>query len=101
MWEDLQKQYGVASVPNINQLKASIFECRQGGMSVVKFYSKVRGLWSKLDNHVHILQCTYARCIRKGCERNLVSRIVEMFEADKSYQFLLGLNDDFYSQVRS
>ena len=24
-----------------------------------------------------------------------------MFEADKSYQFLLGLNDDLYSQIRS
>jgi len=23
-----------------------------------------------------------------------------MFEADKSYQFLLGLNDDLYSQIR-
>jgi len=31
----------------------------------------------------------------------VVSGIAEMFEADKSYQFLLGLNDDLYSQIRS
>jgi len=45
MW-DLQKLYGVAKLPKIYQLKASISECRQGVMSVVEFYSKLRGLWS-------------------------------------------------------
>ena len=100
MWEDLQKRYGVASAPKIYQLKASISECRQGCMSIVEFYSKLRGLWSELDNHVQIPRCTYAGCTCKDCECNVRKRIVDMFEAEKSYQFLLGLNDDLYSQIR-
>lgn len=99
MWEDLQKRYGVASAPKIYQLKASICECRQGGMSFVEFYSKLRGLWSELDNHVKIPQCSCNGCTCKGCKCNIGSRIVAMFEAEKSYQFLLGLNDDLYSQI--
>ena len=69
-------------------------------MSVVKFYSKLRGFWSKLDNHVHISRCTCAGCTCKGCECNVVSKIVKTFEAEKSYQFLLDLTDDLYSQIR-
>ena len=101
MWEDLKKRYGVASAPKIYQLKASISECRQGAISVVEFYSKLRGLWSKLDNHVKIPKCSYNGCTCQGCRCNVGPRIVAMFEVEKSYQFLLGLNDDLYSQIRS
>jgi len=96
MWEDLQKRYGVASAPKIYQLKTSISECKQGGLEVVKFYSKLRGLWSELSNHVRITHCT---C--KGCKCDISTKIVKMFEEEKSYQFLMGLNDDLSSHTRS
>jgi len=100
IWEDLQKKYGVASAPKIYQLKARTAECRQGGMTIVELSSKLRGLWSELDNHVKIPTCMCSRYTCKGCECNVKSRIGQMFEAEKSYQFLLGLNDDFYSQIQ-
>ena len=100
MREDLQKQYGVANTPKIYQLKARISKCRQGGMSVVEFYSKLRGLWSELDNHQKIPRCTYVGCTCKRCKCKVASRIMEMFEADKPYQFLLSLNNDLYYQIR-
>lgn len=94
MWEDLRKRYGVASAPKICQLKTSIAKCRQGGLEVVEFYSKLRGLWSELSNHIRIPHCT---C--KGCKCDVASKIVAMFEEEKSYQLLMGLNDDLYSQT--
>jgi len=100
MWEDLQKRYGVANAPKVYQLKANLAERRQGGMTVVEFYSKLRGLWSELDNHVKIPTCRCNGCTCKGCECNLPSKITQMFEAEKTYQFLLGLNDDLYSHIR-
>jgi len=95
MWEDLQKRYGVASAPKIYQLKAKLAKCRQGGMTVVEFYSKLRGIWSEPDNHIKIPTC---RC--KGCECNVSSKIMETYNVEKSYQFLRGLNDDLYSHIR-
>jgi len=85
MWEDLQKRYGVASAPKIHQLKENIFECRQGGMSIAEFYSKLRGLWSVLDKHFNIPTCTCSRSICKGCECNIGPQIKAMFEVEKSY----------------
>ena len=76
IWEDLQKRYGVASAPKIYQLKAKISECRQGGMSVVEFHSKLRGLWSELDNHVKIPRCTCNGCTCKGCKCDVASTIM-------------------------
>jgi len=100
MWEDLRKRYGVAGAPKIYQLKANISKYRQGGMSIVGFYSKLRGLSSELDNHVKIPQCMCGGCACKGSKCNIASTIVVMVEANKAYQFLLGLNDDLYSQIR-
>jgi len=90
-WQVLQK--------SINE-KEKISECRQGGMSVVEFYSKLRGFWSELDNHVKAPHCSCNGCNCGGCKCNIRPRTIAMFEAEKSYQFPLGLNDDLYSQVR-
>jgi len=91
MWEDLRKRYGVASAPKIYQLKSSISKCKQGGFEVVEIYSKLARLWSELNNHVKI---PYFTC--KGCKCNVASQITAMFEEEKSYQFLMGLNDALY-----
>ena len=69
-------------------------------MSVVEFYSKLRGFWGEIDNHVKIPQCSCNVCTCKGYECNVGPRIVTMFEAKKSYEFLVGLNDGLYSQIR-
>lgn len=69
-------------------------------MIVVEFYSKLRGLWGELDNHVKIPTCRCKGCTCKGCECNLLSKIMQMLDAEKSYQFLLGLNDDLCSHIR-
>jgi len=69
-------------------------------MTLVELYSKLRGLWSELDNYVKVPTCMRSRCKCKSCECNVTSKMRQMFEAKKSYQFLLVLNGDLYSQIR-
>jgi len=37
MWSNLKKRYAVASAPKIHQLKASLADCKQGGMMLSNF----------------------------------------------------------------
>ena len=42
--ENLKKWYAVSNAPKIHQLKTKLAECKQGGLEVVEFYSKLVGL---------------------------------------------------------
>ena len=53
-------------------------------------------LWNELNNHVKVPFCT---C--EGCKCRAAPKIVKMYEEEKSRQFLMGLNDDQFSQICS
>jgi len=53
-------------------------------------------LWTELGNLVKVPTCT---C--KGCTCGVAEKIIAMYKADKAYQFLMGLNDEAYSTIRS
>jgi len=99
MWVNIQKRSFVINVPRIHQLKAKIASCKQGTMEVVDFYSKLTGLWSELENFIKIListcKCTCGRC---SCDIN--GTVIKMMEGDKTHQFLMGLDDNLYSNIR-
>jgi len=95
MWDDLKKRYA-ANTPKIHQLKANIANCKQGDLDVGDFYSKLMHLWNELSNLVKVPVCTCS-----GCECGVASKIIAMYEVDKAHQFLMGLNDDLYSTIRS
>ena len=40
-------------------------------------------------------------CTCKGCTCGVAEKIIAMYKADKAYQFLMGLNDEAYSTIRS
>ena len=50
MWENIKKRYAILNVPKVHQLKSVIVSCKQVTLSVVEFFSKLMGLWNKLDN---------------------------------------------------
>lgn len=82
MWENLQKRYAVANAPNIYPLETDLALCKQGGLEVVEFYSRLMGMWSKLENHVKIPHCTCGKC---ECE--IGNKIMKMVEEEKTHQF--------------
>ena len=46
--DTLKRHYVATNAPKIHHLKISIGNCKQGGLSVVKFYSKIMDLWYSL-----------------------------------------------------
>ena len=72
-------------------MKAEIASCKQNKQDIVDFFSKLIGLWNELDGYVKILACTCGA----------VAIIAKLLEEDKVYQFLMGLDDEPYSIVRS
>ena len=49
-----------------------------------------------MNNHIKVPTCT---C--KGCTCGAATKIIQMYEEDKSRQFSMGLNDEEFSQIRS
>jgi len=60
MWDDLKKRYGLSNTPKIHQLKDNIANCKQGHLSVGKFYSRLINLWTELNN---LSRCRYALAV--------------------------------------
>lgn len=65
-------------------------------MDIGEFYSKLVNLWNELNNLVKVPVCTCS-----GCKCEAASKIVAMYEEDKVHQFLMGLNNEAYSTIRS
>ena len=96
MWDNLRKRYSIANTPKIHQLKTDFAACKQGSLEVVEFYSKLIGMWSELENYAKVPQCTCGKC-----ECKIGSRITKMAQDKKTHQFLMGLNDEAFSTIRS
>jgi len=54
------------------------------------------GMWSELENYAKVPQCTCGKC-----ECKIGSRITKMAQEEKTHQFLMRLNDDVFSTIRS
>ena len=91
MWENIRKRYSIPNIPRIHKLKAEIASCKQGNMDVVDFLSKLMSLWNELSNYVRIPEC---KC-------GAAEKILQLTEHDKVHQFLMGLDDEAFSTVRS
>jgi len=86
----------MANTPKIHQLKVNIANCKQDDIDVGEFYSKLGNLWNELSNLIKFPVCTCS-----GCQCGAAKKIMAMYEADKAHQFLMGLNNDTYSTIRS
>ena len=53
-------------------------------------------LWSELDNYTKVPHCTCGKC-----ECKIGERIIKMVDEGTTHQFLMGLNDESFGNVRS
>jgi len=72
-------------------LKAEIVSCKQNKQDIVDFFSRLVGLWNELDGYIKIPACTCGSA----------AKITKLFEDEKVHQFLMGLDDEPYSVVRT
>ena len=91
LWGNIQKRYAVPKIPKIHMLKAEIASCKQNKQDIVDFFSKLVGLWNELDGYIKILARTCGAA----------AKITKLLEEDKVHQFLMGLDDEPYSVMRS
>ena len=96
IWENLRKRYSMANALKIHPLKTDLASCKQSGLEVVEFYSKLMGMWSELESFVKLPHCT-----RRKCKCSIGTKLVRMMDEEKTHQFLMGLDDDAFSNIRS
>lgn len=96
LWETLKERFAVVNGPKIHQLKLSIAQCEQTKtMSVASYFGKLTALWEELHQHEPLITCTCCDSCTAGKEHETRR------EKDKLHDFLMGLNSDFYAQVRT
>ena len=70
------------NAPEIHQLKTDLALCKQGGLEVVEFYSKLIGMWCELENHVRMPHCTCGKC-----DCGIQGNIMKIVDEEKTHQF--------------
>lgn len=96
LWKDIKELFSVGNGPCIQQLKTELIECKQGGLTIVAYYRKLKKLWEELANYEQMPTCKCGLCI---C--NIESLLEKKCEEEKVHQFLMGLDETIYGTVRS
>lgn len=96
VWEDIKERFSVVNGPRIQQLKSNLAGCKQGGITVVAYYSKLKTLWDELTNYEQIPICSCG-----GCKCDIMSKLEKRREEERVHQFLMGLDDTAHGTVRS
>lgn len=96
LWETLKSRYAVVNGPRIQQLKSLIAKCEQGkNMPVSEYFGKLTGLWEELHKHEPLIDCSCCK------ECTAESKHEEIRETDMLHKFLMGLNTDLFSTLRT
>ncbi|VFQ60888.1 unnamed protein product [Cuscuta campestris] len=92
LWNDLKKRYSCSNGPRVYQLKSELNSLRQKGQSVVSYYNQFITLWNQLYGSFDLTGG--CRCEAAGVMRARIDR-------DKTVDFLLGLDDEQFGNIRS
>lgn len=97
LWDELKTRFSVINGPRIQQLKSDIVKCEQPKtMSISTYFGKIKVLWDELANHEPIITCKCGKC-----ECNLGKVHEQRRNDERLHQFLMGLNSEYYTQLRS
>ncbi|XP_023771232.1 uncharacterized protein LOC111919910 [Lactuca sativa] len=95
IWRDLEERFEKEGAPRAYELKQTLNALWQGGASVSTYYTKLRTAWDELQTVL-----PNPRCTCEGCHCGIGKQLNEVKEKERSYEFLMGLDDDF-SVVRT
>ncbi|XP_074292097.1 uncharacterized protein LOC141618943 [Silene latifolia] len=91
IWKELQERYAAGNAARIHQLKSDLAACRQRNRSVVDYYTNLKSLWDELATYSRVPACTCGTAVEFLKER----------EEEKTHQFIMGLNNSLYDNIRS
>ncbi|XP_074288210.1 uncharacterized protein LOC141613377 [Silene latifolia] len=90
-WDELKDRFSAGNAPRVHQLKGELNECKQGRLSVVEYYTKLKTIWDELANYSKVPKCTCGAAMMMAKER----------EEEKVHQFLMGLDTALYGTIRN
>ncbi|XP_074270757.1 uncharacterized protein LOC141594652 [Silene latifolia] len=91
VWEELRGRYSAGNAPRVHQLKNELNECKQGGDSVVEYYTRLETIWDELAKNSK----------SKNCTCGAATSIAKEKEEEKVHQFLMGLDSKLYGHIRT
>ncbi|KAL9228263.1 hypothetical protein vseg_003863 [Gypsophila vaccaria] len=92
IWKELRDSYSTGNSPRVHQLKTELAECKQKkDQSVIDYYTKMKTIWDELANYSKVHQCTCGAA----------ESILKEQEDEKVHQFLMGLDNNLYGNIRS
>ncbi|VFQ95039.1 unnamed protein product [Cuscuta campestris] len=97
LWNDIRERFSVANGPCVNQLKKELANCRQNGQPIASYFGRMKSIWDELGSIEKLPVC--AKC--RACKCGTIKMIETQKEDEKVHQFLMGLENDGYSSVRS
>nr|GEY95575.1 reverse transcriptase, RNA-dependent DNA polymerase, Gag-polypeptide of LTR copia-type [Tanacetum cinerariifolium] len=86
----LKERFGKESAPKAYELKQSLAITRQDGMTISAYYTRLHILWDEMES---ILPTPLYTC--DGCECGLGKKLTELKGKERTYEFLMGLDDQF------
>lgn len=107
LWDVLKERFSIGNGPRIQQIKAALADCRQPkNMSVVDYFGKLQILWDELGSYEPIIACTCGgcscgKCTCGGCKCDFSKVMQKRMDVERFHQFLYGINDELYGNVRS
>ncbi|XP_074277366.1 uncharacterized protein LOC141601004 [Silene latifolia] len=91
IWDELKERYTTRNEPRVHQLKSELNELKQGKLTIVEYYTKLKGVWDELASYSRVPRCT--------CGAG--KAILREKEEEKVHQFLIGLDDAVYGGLRT
>ncbi|XP_061371384.1 uncharacterized protein LOC133313973 [Gastrolobium bilobum] len=95
LWEDLKERYVVQNFPKQYQLRAALTNTRQQGSTIGEYYTKLRAIWDELEG------CKISKSCACGDNCAVAKEIEEGREHEHVYQFLMGLDEASFGNLRS
>ncbi|XP_057518062.1 uncharacterized protein LOC130798985 [Amaranthus tricolor] len=97
LWLYVEKQFCIANGPRVQQLRAQIADCRQSkSMTIEEYYNKLIVLYDELHRLKPLHVCSLGKCTCAVVEKFVIDRQEDIF-----HQFLVGVDDEYYSGVRT
>ncbi|XP_023745024.1 uncharacterized protein LOC111893187 [Lactuca sativa] len=90
IWQDLEERFEKEGAPRAYELKQLLNVTRQDGNSVSNYYTKLKSIWDELQ-----MVLPSPRCTCEGCDCGIEKKLNELREKERTYEFLMGLDDEF------
>ncbi|EOY04499.1 Uncharacterized protein TCM_019740 [Theobroma cacao] len=95
IWQTLKNHFSQPDDTRICNLQYSLCNITQDTRPVDSYFTKLNGIWEELKNYRPLPYCECGKCTQ-----SCFQKYIELWEKDRVFRFLNGLNESF-SALRS